>query len=66
VQLLLSGEVLVEAARSQVAWGVVYRDRGDRASARDHFGSAAAQFEAWGLLRDLDAVHRCQSPGMQS
>ncbi len=58
VQVLLSGEVLLEAARSQVAWGLLCRDRGDPASAQEHFGQAIAQFEASGLTRELETVRR--------
>lgn len=58
VQVLLSGEVLLEAARSQVAWGLLCRDRSDPASAQEHFGQAIAQFEASGLTRELEIVRR--------
>jgi tetratricopeptide (TPR) repeat protein len=61
VHMLRTGEVLVEAARSQVAWGLLCRERGDAASAREHFGAAAGQFETWGLRHDLEAVHRYQA-----
>ena len=57
VQVLLSGELLLEAARSQVAWGLLCRDRGDTVSAQGHFEQAAAQFEASGLTRELETVH---------
>jgi tetratricopeptide (TPR) repeat protein/transcriptional regulator with XRE-family HTH domain len=56
VQVLLSGEVLLEAARTQVAWGLLCCDRGDLASAQAHFEQAAAQFEASGLMRELEIV----------
>jgi transcriptional regulator with XRE-family HTH domain len=55
-QTLLSGENLLEAARTQVAWGLLCRDRGDTASAQGHWEQAAAQFEASGLTRELDMV----------
>jgi tetratricopeptide (TPR) repeat protein/transcriptional regulator with XRE-family HTH domain len=55
-QTLLSGEILLEAARTQVAWGLLCRDRGDTASAQEHFEQAAAQFEASGLTRELETV----------
>jgi transcriptional regulator with XRE-family HTH domain/tetratricopeptide (TPR) repeat protein len=61
VQALLAGGVLVEAARSQVAWGVLCRDRGDLASAQQHFALAAAHFAASGLIGDLETVRRYQS-----
>jgi len=55
-QTLLSGEALLEAARTQVAWGLLCRDRGDTVSAQEHFESAAAQFKASGLTRELETV----------
>jgi len=56
VQVLLSGEILLEAARTQVAWGLLCRDCGDLTSAQAHFEQAAAQFEASGLTRELEIV----------
>ena len=56
VQTLLSGESLLEAARTHVAWGLLCRDRDDQASAQGHFESAAAQFEVSGLTRELEMV----------
>jgi hypothetical protein len=56
VQMLLSGEVFLEAARSQVAWGLLCRDRGDLAAAQGHLGQAAAQFETSGLMGELETV----------
>jgi tetratricopeptide (TPR) repeat protein len=50
LQLFKNGEVLVEAARTQVAWGLVCRDRGNLAAASEHLERAAAQFEASGLI----------------
>ena len=57
-QTLLSGEILLEAARTQVAWGLLCRDRGDVASAQRHLEQAAAQFETSGLTNELETVHR--------
>ena len=56
VQILLSGEILLEAACTQVVWGLLCRDHGERASAQEHFLEAAAQFEASGLRRELETV----------
>jgi transcriptional regulator with XRE-family HTH domain/tetratricopeptide (TPR) repeat protein len=56
VQVLLSGEILLEAARSQVAWGLLCRDRGDLTLAQGHFEQAAAQFETSGLTKELETV----------
>ncbi len=61
VQVLFSGEILLEAARTQVAWGLLCRDRGDLVAAHGHFESAIAQFEASGLIHDLERVRRYQS-----
>jgi len=55
-QTLLSGEVLLEAARTQVAWGLLCRDYGELASAQGHLEQAAAQFEASGLTKELETV----------
>jgi len=56
VQVLLSGEILLEAARTQVAWGRLCHERGDLASAQEHFEQAAAQFGTSGLTRELETV----------
>jgi tetratricopeptide (TPR) repeat protein len=55
-QLLLSGENRLEAAHTQVAWGLLCRDRGDLVSAQRHLEQAAAQFEASGLTRELETM----------
>lgn len=55
-RILLSGKNMLEAARTQVAWGLLCRDRGDRASAQGHLEQAAAQFEASGLIHELETV----------
>jgi adenylate cyclase len=56
VRLLESGQVRLWVARTRVAWGVICRDRGDPAEAREHWGQAAAQFERSGLTAELDRV----------
>jgi len=56
VELLLSGEALLEAARTQVTWGQLCRTRGDLAAAQAHFAQAAAQFEVAGLMKELETV----------
>ncbi len=53
VRLLEAGQLLLEAARTQVAWGAVCRDRGDLAGARAHWEQAAAQWETSGLTHEL-------------
>ena len=65
-QTLLSGESLLEAARTQVTWGLLCRDHGYRASAQAHFEQAAAQFEASGLTRELETVHSYLAHMVQS
>jgi predicted ATPase len=58
LQPLEAGEAYLEAARTHLAWGLLRRDRGDAAAARDHFEKAAAQFEASGLVRELERTRR--------
>jgi tetratricopeptide (TPR) repeat protein/transcriptional regulator with XRE-family HTH domain len=55
-QILLSGKNVLEAARTQVAWGLLCLDRGETALARVHFLVAAAQFEASGLTSERETV----------
>ena len=57
VQTLLSGENLMEVARTQVIWGLLCRDHGEREEAIAHFRQAAAQFESSGLTRELETIH---------
>lgn len=56
LQCLELGDSRLEAARTQVAWGIVSRDRGNISAARDHFEKAAAQFAYSGLARELGQV----------
>ena len=65
-QTMLSGESFLEAARTQVTWGLLCRDHGDRASAQAHFEQAPAQFEASGLIRELETVHNYLAHMVQS
>jgi hypothetical protein len=58
VEILLSGEALLEAARTQVIWGLFYHSRGELASTQEHFEQAVAQFEIFRLTRELEAVQR--------
>ena len=57
-QILLSGKNVLEAARTQVAWGLLCRDRGETALAREHLLAAAAQFEASGVTSERETVQR--------
>ncbi|MBO0790679.1 MAG: tetratricopeptide repeat protein, partial [Ktedonobacteraceae bacterium] len=57
VQILRSGEALLEAARTHVAWGLLCRDHGEQESARTHFERASVQFEASGLIRECEALN---------
>jgi DNA-binding SARP family transcriptional activator len=52
LQLFESGEVVVEAARTHVAWGLLCRDRHNLAAAGEHLEKAVAQFEASGLMAE--------------
>ena len=54
LRLLEAGQSQLEAARTQVAWGTLCRDRGDLAAARAHWERAAAQWEASGLTHELE------------
>jgi len=47
----------VEAAHTLVAWGIVCRNRGDLATARERWEQAAVQFEASDLLLELGRIH---------
>ena len=48
------GEARLEAARTQVAWGLLCRDRGDSAGALNHLERAVTQFEASELAVELE------------
>ncbi len=48
------GDSRLEAARTRVAWGKVLDARGDHDAARRHFEQAAAQYEASGLVQQLE------------
>jgi DNA-binding SARP family transcriptional activator len=50
LRLLESGEAVVEAARTHVAWGLLCRDRHNLTAAGEHLEEAAAQFEASSLM----------------
>jgi tetratricopeptide (TPR) repeat protein len=52
------GEAFLEVARTHVAWGRICHERGDSAAALDHFEKAAAQFEASGLMEELERARR--------
>ncbi len=53
LDLLDAGGALLEAARTQVAWGQALKARGDTEAAREHLQRAAAQFQASGLDAEL-------------
>jgi hypothetical protein len=53
LRLLEEGQSRLAAARTQVAWGAVCRDRGDLAGAQAHWQQAAAQWERSGLSHEL-------------
>ena len=54
VQALEAGDARLEAARTQVVWGKLLRDRQDHAAAREHFVKAMAQFEKSELAEELE------------
>jgi hypothetical protein len=56
VHILLSGQSMLESARTRVAWGLLCRDRGDLASAQGYFLEAASQFETSGLTSERETV----------
>jgi hypothetical protein len=58
LRALTAGDGLLEAARTQVAWGRVCQARGDRSAAREHFEAAASQFAASELSDELECVRR--------
>lgn len=51
LQLFEGGGCVLEAAHTNLAWGVVLRDRGDSAGATERLSLAAEQFKAAGLSR---------------
>lgn len=59
--LFSEGDVQIEVARTQLAWGIFLRARGDENSAREHLEKAAAQFEAFGFTRELQATRELLS-----
>jgi tetratricopeptide (TPR) repeat protein/transcriptional regulator with XRE-family HTH domain len=61
-QILLSGKNVLEAARTQVAWGLLCRDRGGTALAREHLLAAVAQFEASGVTNERKTVQSYLAP----
>jgi DNA-binding SARP family transcriptional activator/tetratricopeptide (TPR) repeat protein len=51
---LEEGQARLEAARTQVAWGTICRDRGDLTAAQAHWERAAAQWETSSLTHELE------------
>ncbi|MBO0790680.1 MAG: AAA family ATPase [Ktedonobacteraceae bacterium] len=66
VQILRSGEALLEVARTRVVWGLLCRDHHERAAAQAHLEQACVQFEASGLTHDRDTVQRSLTDLVQS
>jgi class 3 adenylate cyclase/tetratricopeptide (TPR) repeat protein len=56
LRLLESGQDRLEAARTQVAWGTVCRDRGNYAGARAHWEKSLVQWETSGIAGELANV----------
>ncbi len=53
LNLFEQGDAVLEAARTQQAWGILCRDQGNQAAAREHMEQAAAKFEKAGLAGEL-------------
>ena len=62
--MLESGQNRLEAARTHRVWGLLCYDRGNLASAREHWQKAAALFEASGLTRELEEVSELLERGL--
>ncbi|MEP7287714.1 MAG: protein kinase [Chloroflexota bacterium] len=58
VQGFQNGENLLEAARTQRAWGVVCRDRHNSAAALEHLQAAATQFALSELAHELEPTQQ--------
>jgi class 3 adenylate cyclase/tetratricopeptide (TPR) repeat protein len=56
LKVLESGQNRLEAARTHRVWGLLCHDRGNLASASEHWQKAAALFAASGLTRELAEV----------
>jgi tetratricopeptide (TPR) repeat protein len=54
LEFFQEADVRLDAARTRMAWGKTWMQRGDRARAREHFERAAAQFQVSGLLGELE------------
>jgi len=53
---LESEQISLEVAHTHVAWGIVCRDRGHIAAAREHWEQAAAQWKASDIPWELEKV----------
>jgi tetratricopeptide (TPR) repeat protein len=58
LSVLEAGGALLEMARTHAAWGLILRQRGQTAAAREHFEKAAAQFALSGLSAELQGVQQ--------
>jgi tetratricopeptide (TPR) repeat protein len=56
LRLIESGEAVIEAARTHVAWGLLCRARNNLPAAGEHLEKAAAQFEASGLMGEAQHI----------
>jgi tetratricopeptide (TPR) repeat protein len=54
LELFDSGGARLEAARTHVVWGKLWRKHGNTDAAREHFEKAAAQFQASELTSELE------------
>ncbi len=58
LRLLELGEARLYAARIQMYWGIICRDRGNTDAAREHFEKAAAQWAASNIPWELERVNK--------
>ncbi|MGO9022064.1 MAG: hypothetical protein ACLQVJ_27310, partial [Syntrophobacteraceae bacterium] len=58
LRLFELGEARLFAARMQVHWGIICRDRGNTHNAREHFEKASAQWTASNIPWELERVNK--------
>jgi tetratricopeptide (TPR) repeat protein len=58
LRLFELGEARLYAARMQMHWGIICRDRGNTDAAREHFEKAAAQWAASNIPWELERVNK--------
>ena len=58
LRLFELGEARLYAARIQMYWGIICRDRGNTGTAREHFEKAAAQWSTSNIPWELERVNK--------